>query len=95
MAFTNHGFASVDIHDSGPLTVAIAGAPANSISVSNVGGANAAEITLALNPDRDDDGVPMIIRDGVILTIAPGSIYGFTITKVSSTGAHVVDVYWW
>ena len=94
MAYTNVGFASVDIHDSGPLTVAITGAAATYISVVN-NGAAAAEISLALNPDRDDDGVPFIIRTASILTMNPGSIFGFTITKVTSAGASVVDVYWW
>jgi hypothetical protein len=93
MAYTNHGYETADI-DAANIDVTISGAPADSISVVNNDDANT-EVSLKLNPDRDDDGVPFVIRAGSVLTMSPGSIYGFFITRTAGSSASTVDVYWW
>ena len=95
MAYSNVGFATEDIGSGVSLTVAITGASATSISVVNNATDTDLVCSLDLNPDRDDDGVPMTIRPATILTITPGDIYGFTIAYISGTGTQTVDVYWW
>lgn len=93
MAYSNVGYATGTVSAGNPITVAITGAPASWISVVNDN--TTFEVTLALNPDRDDDGVPMTVRSQSILTMEPGSIYGFTISLGAVGTSGTVDVYWW
>ena len=93
MAYSNLGFATGTVASGSPLTVSIDGAPADFISVVNDN--TTFEVTLDLNPDRGDDGVPITIREDSILTINPGSIYGFTISLGGVGTSGTIDVYWW
>jgi hypothetical protein len=95
MAYTNHG--NIRMDGDGPITVFIDGAPCDNIRVVNSTAGDTErdlEVSLTLNPDRDDDGTPFIIRAQTNLTLAPGGIYGFTIAEDSGV-SDVVDVIWW
>ena len=93
MAYSNLGYETADVNAAN-IDVTITGAPADNISVVN-NDDTSTEISLKLNPNRDDAGVPFIIRAETILTISPGSIHGFFITRTAGSLASTVDVYWW
>lgn len=93
MAYSNVGFATATVTSGNPLVVAITGKPAQYFSLVNNN--LAYEVTLEFLTDRDDDGVPMIVRAESILTMNVGQIYGMTVTlgAVGTTGT--IDLYWW
>lgn len=95
MAYSRTGYESGTVDTGTPITVAIAqpSVPAYFISVVNDDSADLV-VSLTMDPDPGDDGHPIEIRAGIVLTISPGAFTGFTISRVSGT-AGLIDVYWW
>lgn len=85
-AYSNFGGVS-ETAATTPITVSWTGASANWITVVP----ESADVTLVLNPNRDDDGVPVTIKVGTSTTMYADYFYGFTVTRATSTAC---DVYW-
>jgi hypothetical protein len=83
-AYSNLGYKAISATD----TTSWTGAAATNITI--VTGAGASYL-LHLNPDRDDDGVPIFIGASTTMELTGIYFYGFIMQRAAGDA----EIYWW